>query len=67
MLHLGLLWIFIQIIKSISVSITLTLSLWKDDNLSISLNEERKACPLTTDSSFVHYQDKPGPGCAEVG
>ena len=43
------------------------LSLWKDDNLSISLNEERKARPLATDSSFVHYQDKPGPGCAEVG
>ena len=31
------------------------LSLWKDDNLSIFLNEERKACPITTDSSFVHH------------
>ena len=26
------------------------LSLWKDDDLSISLNEERKASPLTRDS-----------------
>ena len=32
------------------------LSLWKDDNFHIFLNEERKACPLTTDSSFVHEQ-----------
>ena len=39
------------------------LSLWKDDNLSISLNEERKACPLTTDSSFVHHQYKSGLIC----
>ena len=36
-------------------------SLWKDSNLiSISLNEERKACPLTTNNSFVHYQYKSG-------
>ena len=39
------------------------LSLWKDDNLSISLIEERKACPLTTDSSFVHDQYKSGLIC----
>ena len=26
------------------------LSLWKDDDLSVSLNEERKASPLTRDS-----------------
>ena len=36
------------------------LSLWKDDNIIISLNEERKACPLTTDSSVEHHQYKPG-------
>ena len=42
------------------------LSLWKEDNLSISLNEERKACPLTTDGSFVRYQFKPGPSCSKV-
>ena len=29
------------------------MSLWKDDNLSISLNEERKACPLTTGSFCI--------------
>ena len=40
-----------------------SLSLWKDDNLSISLNEERRACPLTTDSSFGHHQYKPGIIC----
>ena len=40
------------------------LSLWKDDNLSISLNEDRKACPLTTDSSFGHHQYKPGLICS---
>ena len=34
------------------------LSLWKDDNIIISLNEERKACPLTTDSSVGHHQFK---------
>ena len=39
------------------------LSLWKDDNLSISLNEDRKACPLTTDSSFGHHQYKPSLIC----
>ena len=39
------------------------LSLWKDDNLSISLNKERKVCPLTTESSFVHDQYKSGPIC----
>ena len=39
------------------------LSLWKNDNLSISLNEERKACPLTTDSSFGYHQYKLGLVC----
>ena len=42
------------------------LNLQKDDNLSFSLNRERKACPLTADSSFVNYQYKPGPGCSKV-
>ena len=32
------------------------LSLWKDGNLGIFLNEERKACLLITDGSFVHEQ-----------
>ena len=32
------------------------LTMWKDDNLGIFLNEERKACPLTTESSFVHFR-----------
>ena len=35
------------------------LSLWKDDDLSISLNEERKASPLTRDSFFGHHLHKP--------
>ena len=39
------------------------LSLWKDENLSISLNEERKACLLTTDGSFVHHQYIPSLIC----
>ena len=39
------------------------LSLWKDDNISITLNEERKACPLTTDSSFGHHHYRPGLIC----
>ena len=39
------------------------LSLWKDDNISITLNEERKAYSLTTDSSFGHYHYKPGLIC----
>ena len=38
-------------------------SLWKDDNLSISSNEERKAYPLTTDSSCGHHLYKPGLIC----
>ena len=49
-----LLWIFSKTTWSLSVSFILTM--WKDDNLSISLNEERKACPLTTESSFVHFR-----------
>ena len=32
------------------------LSLWKDDNLCIFLNEERRVRPLTTDSCFMHEQ-----------
>ena len=39
------------------------LSLWQDENLSISLNEERKACLFTTDSSFGHHKYKPGLIC----
>ena len=39
------------------------LSLWKNDNLGISLNEERKACPLTTEGSFGHHQYRPGLIC----
>ena len=36
------------------------LSLWKVDNFSASLNEEKEACPPTTDSSFGHHQHKIG-------
>ena len=36
----------------------LPLSLWKDDNIIISLNEEKKACPLTINSSVGHHQFK---------
>ena len=31
-------------------------SFWKGDNLYIFFNEERKACPPTTDNSFVGEQ-----------
>ena len=44
------------------ISLIVTLIL-EDDNLSISIIEERKACPLTTDSSFVHDQFKSGLIC----
>ena len=40
------------------------LSFWKDDELNIFLIEQRKACPLTTDSSFVHCKYIPGLICA---
>ena len=32
------------------------LILWKDDNIIISLNEERKACPLNKDCSVGHIR-----------
>ena len=50
------LYIYSNNIVTISLSHSHSpLSSWKDDNLSFFLNEERKACPLTTDSSFVHH------------
>ena len=39
------------------------LSLRKDDNLQMFLNEERKASTLTTDSCFVHHQYIPSLIC----
>ena len=54
-------WIFIQLTVTIClIHSHFPLSFWKDDNLIISLNEERKACPLTTDSSIEYHQYKPG-------
>ena len=41
------------------------LSLWEDDNLSIFLDEEREACPRTTDSSFEHHQYIPSLICTQ--
>ena len=54
-----LLWIFYSNnIVTISLSHShFPLSLWKDDNLNINLNEKREAYPLTTEffcASLVH-------------
>ena len=55
--------IYSNYIVTISLNHSFSTELVEDDNLSISLIEDRKACPLTTDSSFVHDQYKSGLIC----